>query len=392
MNPGQRRAAFVPRRVLLEGNLDHEALDQAHLPRRMQAETVAEVVGAIERHTRPDARGRARRRPVVDVVGREGCESSEVSAGRATGNGNEIGISAVLRDVFAHPRQRRVDIDDLVRPCRHSPDPVVDADAHPSLRGHVRHQRSRFEPAVTRDPSAPVDLDEHRAAVPTSRGPVHVELETPPSDDRVNHAGDRLNSGRTSPGQPRPDEPRPRHRTTGRDIPVCGDGSANRPPQRLVHGVARLLMRRGEHDETHGRRRAQRRSDLARKLIESTHRGEHDHDDGVTGQQMDRQFVGEPACIEARQLQPPRPPNGPQRVERGHGDQCRQPEENPRHGSCCPTPPTANPFTTRVTRIRRPRAGGLAAGSVKDEGARPVLKPGVRLRPRRREGPMAPRV
>ena len=258
----------------------------------------------------------------------------------------------------------------------------------------MRHQRSRFEPAVTRDPSASMDLDEHRAAVPTSRGPVDVELETPPRDDRVDHAGDRLNSRRARPGQPRPDQPRPRHRPTGLAIPVRDDGTAgaNRPPQRLVHGVARPLMRRGEHDETRGCRNAQRHTNLPRALTESTHRCEHDHDDGVTGQQMDRQFVGEPACIEARQLQPPRPANGPQRVERGHGDQRRQPEENPRHGSCCPTPPTANPFTTRVTRIS-PSAGPAAWPQDQSRrGARPVLRPGVRLRPRRREGPVAPRV
>ena len=73
-----------------------------------------------------------------------------------------------------------------------------------------------------------------------------------------------------------------------------GTAGPDRPTQRLVHRVARPLMRCRKHDETHGRRHAQRQTNLPRAVVERSQPGEHGHDDGVTGQQVDRQLVGEP--------------------------------------------------------------------------------------------------
>ena len=171
------RGTLVERRVVGERRLDDEPLDEAHLAGRVQAQAVGEVVRSIERYARPDRCRLPRALRVIVIVGGEGGQRGEVPASRAAGDGDEVGITAVLRDVVADPSQRRSDVDQLVGPRCVPADAVVDADAHPSTGGHVGHQRPRLEAAIAGDPSATMDLHQHRAVPLLSDRPVQVELE-----------------------------------------------------------------------------------------------------------------------------------------------------------------------------------------------------------------------
>ena len=69
------------------------------------------------------------------------ASDAQVAAGRAAGDDDEARVAAVLGDVRLGPRQRPLDVDDVVGPGRPRRQPVVGGDAHPAPLGEVGHQR-----------------------------------------------------------------------------------------------------------------------------------------------------------------------------------------------------------------------------------------------------------
>jgi hypothetical protein len=63
---------------------------------------------------------------VLRVVVRERGQRAQMTACRATGDRNEIGVTAVVGDVLLDPGQRTLDIDDVVGPGVSGADSVID--------------------------------------------------------------------------------------------------------------------------------------------------------------------------------------------------------------------------------------------------------------------------
>src|SRR5687767_7134189 len=83
------------------------------------------------------------------------------------GDGYEIGVATVRRDVRLDPCDRPLDVDDVVGPRGPWREAVVDRHAHPAAVAQVRHQRHRLLLFVADDPPAAVNLHEDGRAVVT---------------------------------------------------------------------------------------------------------------------------------------------------------------------------------------------------------------------------------
>ena len=92
------------------------------------------------------------------VVRGQSHERSQMTAGRATRDNDEVGIAAVLRDVGADPCQRAFAVDQVVGPGRARREAIVDRDADPAPRREVVHQRQPLLIFAAHDPRAAVNL------------------------------------------------------------------------------------------------------------------------------------------------------------------------------------------------------------------------------------------
>src|ERR1700757_98962 len=84
-----------------------------------------------------------------------------MTAGRAAGHGDEIGVTAVVGDVAPYPGHSAFHIDDMVRPRMAGTSTVVNRHAHPALLGHPAHQRIRLPAFAIHGPRSAWNLDEH---------------------------------------------------------------------------------------------------------------------------------------------------------------------------------------------------------------------------------------
>ena len=99
--------------------LDHHAFQEVHEPCPFGCRAVLPVIAAVDAHDRVD---RGVRRPCelglpLLLAWGEARKAGHVSAGRTTGNGDEVAVTAVLVGVRARPRDGRLQIDDLARPA-----------------------------------------------------------------------------------------------------------------------------------------------------------------------------------------------------------------------------------------------------------------------------------
>ena len=121
------------------------------------------VVAAVDRH-----RGHHRGVGVLEtrlplrVVGRQRGQRAQMTARRATGDRNEIGVTAVVGDVLLDPGQRTLDVDDVVGPGVSGADPVVDRHAYPAALGEMAQQRVGLRPSHADRPCAAGHLQQHR--------------------------------------------------------------------------------------------------------------------------------------------------------------------------------------------------------------------------------------
>ncbi len=116
------------------------------------------------------------------VVGRQRGQRGQMATGRATGDGDEIGVAAVLGDVCLHPCQGALDVDDVVGPRVAWAVPVVDRHADPAELGKVAHQRMRLSAFVAGGPRTAGDLEQHR------RLAVSVEIGSSPDIEMIGAA------------------------------------------------------------------------------------------------------------------------------------------------------------------------------------------------------------
>ena len=74
------------------------------------------VVDAVERDHRPAPRVDVlEARLALGIVGGEPDHRGEVTAGRAAGDDDVVGVAAVLGDVLAHPGERALAVDEMRR-------------------------------------------------------------------------------------------------------------------------------------------------------------------------------------------------------------------------------------------------------------------------------------
>src|SRR6201996_6869554 len=131
-----------------------------------------EVVDAVERHGRLyPCVGVFESGLKLRVVGGERGQRRQVPTGRTAGDGDELGVAAVLGDVRLDPGEGALDVDDVVGPGVARAVPVVDRHADPAQLGEVAHQRMCLSTFVSRRPGAAGDLKEHgRLAGPIEIG------------------------------------------------------------------------------------------------------------------------------------------------------------------------------------------------------------------------------
>ena len=70
-----------------------------------------------------------------------------MTARRAAGDRDPVGVAAVVGDVLPDPGQGAFDVDDVVGPGVAGADAVADGDADPALGGEAAHQRIRLRAA-----------------------------------------------------------------------------------------------------------------------------------------------------------------------------------------------------------------------------------------------------
>ena len=122
---------------------------------------------------------------VLGVVGGERGERRQVAPGGAAGDGDEVGVGAVGGAVLAHPRQRRLDVDQVRGEGVPRAEAVVRRHAHPAAGGHVPHQREPLTLLAADRPRAAVHLQQHGSPpAPARRGrasrvPTAVHVEQP---------------------------------------------------------------------------------------------------------------------------------------------------------------------------------------------------------------------
>lgn len=85
-----------------------------------------------------------------------------MAAGRAAGDRNEVRVTAERADVLLDPRQRPLDVDDVVRPGVQRADAIVQRHADPASVGQAVHQWVGLGAAPPEYPCTARDLHHHR--------------------------------------------------------------------------------------------------------------------------------------------------------------------------------------------------------------------------------------
>ena len=142
---------------------DNRFLEQRRHHRMHRVLETGEVVDAVERHGRlhPGV-GVFESRLELRIIRRQRRQRRQVAAGRPAGDGDEVGVAAVLGDVRLDPREGALDVDDVVGPGVARAVPVVDRHADPAQLREVAHQRMGLSAFVSRRPGTAGDLEEHR--------------------------------------------------------------------------------------------------------------------------------------------------------------------------------------------------------------------------------------
>ena len=82
----------------------------------------------------------------------------------------------MLGDVLPGPRQRALQVDEMIGPGRLRREPVVRGNAHPARPGELEHEGQRLVTLLGDGPGAAVDLEEHRRPAGAGLRDVDVEL------------------------------------------------------------------------------------------------------------------------------------------------------------------------------------------------------------------------
>ena len=157
-----------------------------------------------------------------------------MAACRAPGDGNEIGVAAIVGDVFSDPSDGSLHVDDVIGPGGLRTEPVVDRDAHPAGIDEPRHERIGLPAALAAHPSPAGNL--HEDGGPVARW----QVQAPPDVEPVAPAGravsDALVGDETPPAYPGRGD---RHRRDGGDrspgsvrLPLPRPGSRRPSPLR----------------------------------------------------------------------------------------------------------------------------------------------------------------
>ena len=77
--------------------------------------------------------------------------------------------------MLAHPAERALAVDQVVRPLRSRAEAVVRGHAHPTLECHGVHEGPALRALVANHPCAAVDLEEHRRTLRPGERAIHVE-------------------------------------------------------------------------------------------------------------------------------------------------------------------------------------------------------------------------
>ena len=97
------------------------------------------------------------------IVRRERGGRGEVTARRAAGEEHDVRVGAVPGAVFAHPGDDLLDVDQVVGERRGRVQPIVGADAHPTLTGEPVDERPRLAVLAAAAERAAMQVDERRA-------------------------------------------------------------------------------------------------------------------------------------------------------------------------------------------------------------------------------------
>ena len=143
--------------------LDDEPFDQ---PAEAVGTAAAEATGEVKRRVEGHARDHRsvdvlEPRLILGIVRGERGERSEVAAGGAARDHDGAGVSAVLHDVLAHPAQRALHVDEVVRKGHPRAESVVRRDADPSVGRKVMHEGTPLLALVADHPTAAVDLQQN---------------------------------------------------------------------------------------------------------------------------------------------------------------------------------------------------------------------------------------
>ena len=184
------------------------------------------------------------------------------------GDGQELGVPAVVGDVGPSPGDGALDVDDVLGPRRSRAQAVVDRDAHPATIGQVAHERMGLPLLLADHPRAAVDLEQHRGAgVVGQVGPLPDVEAVPRAGIAVDHVPP---VGRGVPGAAgeRRQQQRPaRHGGGGRRGERLGDLAAVRRARAPRPGHPPAPARRpGRHGAAARARRRRRRPGPARRL------------------------------------------------------------------------------------------------------------------------------
>jgi len=126
-------------------------------------EFVGQIIDAVERKTGGDRSVCVHeRRLQARVVRRQRRERREVTAGGIAGNDDEARIASLLGCMLADPRDRALDVDDVVGEGRARAQPIVDAEADPAERREVLQHRQPLKRFAAHHPRSTVDEQECR--------------------------------------------------------------------------------------------------------------------------------------------------------------------------------------------------------------------------------------
>ena len=117
-----------------------------------------------------------------------------MATGRAAGDHDELGVTAVLGDVLPDPAQRELAVEQVLGERHARAEPVVGGHAHPPLGGEVQHEREGLLTLVADHPGAAVQLEKDRGAMRAALRAPHVEEVTPAAARRVLDVLDALDA------------------------------------------------------------------------------------------------------------------------------------------------------------------------------------------------------